>query len=805
MFDGDRAKMESERLRRDRAARWRERGLSVRGPGAEADAWPLVLPIAALIAGWMVMCWPWLAGTVTIPWDAKAHFQPQIQFLAESLHRGESPFWNPYVFAGHPQIADPQSLIFSLPILILALLNASPSSWAVDVTVLGMQLAGGVALLLWMRDRGWHWGGGIVAGLVFCFGASMAWRVQHTGQVLSLAYLPFALLFLDRALTFSDEGRRGMAITCAIGLGIVAAVILLGRDQVALLSLYLIASMVVWRWVGDRAPVTLIRASIGPLLIGAVVAAVLVAVPLVLTAMLAAESNRPAIDFDGAGRGSLHPALLLTFVIPQLFGAAGRMEDYWGPPSFAWPDTGLFIAQNMGQVYIGLLPFLLILVALVRGQLWAREIRFFTVAFGCVVLYALGWYTPVFRAIYEIVPGVKLYRRPADATFLIGALGAVLAGYATHRLFKEPWKTFGWREVGASALVLSVAGSLAIGLGSRIDRLALVPSPLVTAVLSACAATAALWFARSRAALEPWVAALALAGVTAGDLAYNNGPSTSSAMPPSMYEAMEPDTRNPLIVKLKALTAAGRSETRRDRIELLGLGFHWPNLSMTHGLENTLGYNPLRLGVYSRASGAEDHVGLPEQRKFPPSFPSFDSVLARKLGLRYVASPSPLEVVDKGLQPGAMPAVFGSADGLILENARALPRVMFAREVINADFADIVRTGVWPEHDPGTTVLFEVAAGFRSDRKGPGRVRIVRYRNTDVEIEADSAGGGWVVLRDLWHPWWVAEVDGREVPVQRADVLFRAVPVPAGRTTVRFRFRPVAGALRQLAGRVLPF
>ena len=33
-----------------------------------------------------------------------------------------------------------------------------------------------------------------------------------------------------------------------------------------------------------------------------------------------------------------------------------------------------------------------------------------------------GWYTPVFRAMYEVMPGVKLFRRPADATFVFGAL-----------------------------------------------------------------------------------------------------------------------------------------------------------------------------------------------------------------------------------------------------------------------------------------------------------------------------------------------------------------------------------------------
>ena len=47
------------------------------------------------------------SGAVTIPWDAKAHFHPQLQFLADSWHRGLSPFWTPYVFSGSPQVADP--------------------------------------------------------------------------------------------------------------------------------------------------------------------------------------------------------------------------------------------------------------------------------------------------------------------------------------------------------------------------------------------------------------------------------------------------------------------------------------------------------------------------------------------------------------------------------------------------------------------------------------------------------------------------------------------------------------------------
>ena len=323
-------------------------------------------------------------------------------------------------------------MIFSPPFLVLALLNSAPSLWAVDATLLAMVFLGGAALMLWFRDQGWHWAGALIAALAFGYGASMAWRIQHIGQVLSLAYLPIAMLCLDRALA-----RR--SILYGIAAGLVAACIVLGRDQVALLSVYLLIGLAAWRIATAERPLLMeARACLLPVAGGAIVGLAVIAIPVMLSALLTAESNRAAIDYIGAGRGSLHPALLLTLVAPEVFGASGRMEDYWGPPSYAWPDSGIFLAQNMGQLYIGAIPLILLLMAAARGRLWAREIRFFTVAAVVALLYALGWYTPVFRAFYELLPGVGLFRRPADATFLIGALTAILAGYSAHRLFKDP-------------------------------------------------------------------------------------------------------------------------------------------------------------------------------------------------------------------------------------------------------------------------------------------------------------------------------------------------------------------------------
>jgi hypothetical protein len=765
--------------------------LGSEGRSAGVAPWSMLWPLVALTAAAVVIGWPWISGRVTIPWDAKATFQPQIQFLAQSLAAGQSPFWLPFAFSGHPQVADPQAMIFSPPFLTLSLFTSAPSLWAADMTVLTAVLAGAAALMLWFRDQQWHWGGALVAALVFGYGASMAWRIQHIGQVLSLAYMPMAMLCLERAMA-----RRSMAYGAVAGM--VAAAIVLGRDQVALLVTYVLAAFVLWRLLAADRPLDAVRASVPALGAGVLVAVILVIVPVVLTALLASESNRPSIDFVGAGRGSLHPALLLTLVAPEVFGASGRMEDYWGPPSFAWPDSGLFLAQNMGQLYIGAIPLILIIMGALRGRLWAPEIRFFTLAAGVMLLYALGWYTPVFRPFYELLPGVGLYRRPADAAFLIGALGAILAGYSTHRLFKQPLAELTRWHVLIVLGLIGAAFEIAVGLGWWLGRMPNLAVPLGAAALSFAAGAAVLALARRRIPLQPVAAAAMITAFTTMDLAYNNGPNGSTALPPETYDVLQPNTANATIALLKSRVV--RSEARRDRIELAGLGFHWPNASLTHGLENTLGYNPIRLGLYSAATGAEDTVGLPEQRKLTPLFPSYRSTLANLLGLRFIATGVPIEKIDRTLSPGDLPLIARTADGYVYENPAAMDRVLFATAAVPADFARMLRDGTWPEADLRTSVLLEKAPAVSASRPA-GRGRIVKYGNTEVVIEAESPDGGWVVLNDLWHPWWFAEVDGRPAELLKANVLFRAVAVPGGRHVVRFVFRPVAGAWRELTGR----
>src|ERR1051326_5987620 len=117
----------------------------------------------------------------------------------------------------------------------------------------------------------------------------------------------------------------------------------------------------------------------------------------------------------------------------------------------------------MGQLYLGALRFVPIAgLGLASGLLWARDIRFFTIAASVAILYGLGWYTPAFRIFYEFIPGVMFYRRPADATFVIGALFAVLGGYLVHRWLSGTLKpaTRAQSAIGTAAFAAILAAGL---------------------------------------------------------------------------------------------------------------------------------------------------------------------------------------------------------------------------------------------------------------------------------------------------------------------------------------------------------
>jgi hypothetical protein len=757
---------------------------------------PLPLTVVVFALAFLGPASPWLAGAVTIPWDAKSQFFPPVQFLATSIARGEWPWWTPNVFAGWPQISDPQSLLFSPLHVLLAATNAAVGLRAFDAVTFAYLFLGGLGVLLFFHDRGWHPGGAMVAAMAFALGVSASARIQHTIEVISLAYLPLTLWLVARALERSSW-QAGLAA------GLLGGLLALGRDQVALLSLYVIAGFILTHWMIGHDPLARMRSSIKPLGAAVVTAVIISAIPVIQSALLAARSNRPEIGYASASAGSLHPVHLLQFVFADLYGAMRSNGNYWAPQSAIWDaasgSPGLYLSQNMGLLYGGALTIAVVLAfGLIRGLAWASEIRFLSIAAVLVLLYSLGGYTPAFRLLYEVLPGVALFRRPADASFVLGALIAVVAGYLVHRWLvgSVPPATRAQRaaEIACAAILIAAAISLAhwvVGAAAAVI-------PVVTAIGFTAAAILVLIAARRLNARWP-VAALALiATFMAADLAWNHAPHVSTALPPQRYDALRQDTENETVRLLKARLAAAAPD-RRDRVELIGIGYHWPNLSLAQDFDHVFGHNPLRLRAFHQATGVGDTVALPSQRTFSPLYPSYRSAFADLLGVRFIATGVPVEEIDSSLKPGDLVFIARTEDAYIYENPRALPRVMLMTDWRAADFDELIRSG-WPRVDPRRTVLLQQPAGLPQGASAgtPGSARLLHYANTEVAVEVDAPAGGILLLNDVWHPWWRARVDLADAEILKANVIFRAVVVASGRHVVRFTFHPFIGALAEL-------
>jgi hypothetical protein len=131
----------------------------------------------------------------------------------------------------------------------------------------------------------------------------------------------------------------------------------------------------------------------------------------------------------------------------------------------------------------------------------------------------------------------------------------------------------------------------------------------------------------------------------------------------------------------------------------------------------------------------------------------------------------------------------------VFESDAALPRAYFVpRARVLGDPAAVLRALEDPAFDPRSEVVLELAPGDPPPESGDARgsVEILGYEPERVELAVESDGPGLVVLTDSFFPGWRARAGDRDLPIHRANFLFRAVPVAAGRSRIVFEYKPTS-------------
>ena len=216
---------------------------------------------------------------------------------------------------------------------------------------------------------------------------------------------------------------------------------------------------------------------------------------------------------------------------------------------------------------------------------------------------------------------------------------------------------------------------------------------------------------------------------------------------------------------------------------------------MLYGLEATNGYNPLRIGPYDRLVAPGEAPYTLVHRRFPTSFPGYNCLLSRLLGLEYVVLDRPIDQVPSLARRTVAQAVMTGPKTWIYRLANASPRVTVESRVQVADASELIDAGAFPSALPASGVLVDSEDELSQKYlTGPikAKATISAWRPDRVEIDFDGSAPGIVTLHDLWYPGWEVEIDGAPRPLLRTDLLFRGVEAPAGKHKIVFAYRPLS-------------
>ena len=513
----------------------------------------------------------------------------------------------------------------------------------------------------------------------------------------------------------------------------------------------------------------------------------LAAVQLFPTAEYLLQSQRSAaVGYEFAMSYSFWPWRFLSLLAPDLFGNPS-FGDYWGYANY-WEDA----------IYIGLIPFVLAVVALItRGRqvqdtsfVGPRFIGFMVILILASFVIALGHNTPIFPWLYRNFPTFDMFQAPTRISILAVFSLSILAAIGADSWHRPREKLLYWLRLGIMA-----AAAITIGAG-----LALLVSRSLTWGIRPS-------FIRATALLGIWGIGLGVLTLKApeggnthlvGDrwgwwqwavviwVGFDlvvSGWGLNPGVELNVYSEPSP-TAYEVISKLDGgrlyLTADDEEQLKFDRFlrfdtfQPFEAGRGWrdlrsaqlPNVTLLDSIPSVNNFDPLLPGRYSNWMEKLSDVDLVTQNR-----------MLNLMGVTVV------ETIDLS-QPY----------GVRFESQAAYPRFRWAACGLQVESGDEALKLVTQNHvNLESIVILEVdhvSGGVNCADQIAPNIRIITSSANEVSLEIFSENPGFLVIADVWYPGWRAFVDGDPIPVLRANYLFRAIEIPDGKHEVMVVYQP---------------
>lgn len=717
--------------------------------------------------------------------------------LGESIRQWRVPLWNPFIMSGTPFLASNQAAFFYPLNWLYAII---PTAFLLNAQMVFHFWFGLAAMYILGRNLRWSPISACLAALVFGFSgfAILRWHAGHLPFVTEWPWTPLSVLAWLR-LQESASGSLFSRRTLFAGLmlsGILAIQFFSGHPQIVYFTLLILAALQIG-WL-----IYAFRSRCGR---QALVGSIWLAAALLFSGLLSSVQALPTVAYSPEtvrsqrvskmfkesqeARARLErfyteqsqpPSDFVTAFAPWAFGGRPNFVNYIGSESY-WELSA----------YVGAAAFTLALIPLlVPGSVTGCAMSMVALLLWAWLL-AFGEYAGAYHLLFNIFPGLSLFRNPGRFLYIVTFCFAVLSATGLETMFRLARQDCNRFWTALSRLTVTVVAGYVVFQFVFADG---VRSPVIMKMLSHRISAesfmqldrpaVAEFFAGYRANI---LAGFAVAGATICFLTMLASRRSALAgrvlvVAICLFELVQfarPYGESFYPERLEW------SEKIREVLKKAGSRYRIGsarlpsdlNQGMVQHVQHIWGYEPTVSFDYSAAISVSQG-NLPG---FAAAWLTTAGItpFTNALGLRYLLCAPTLKPTNLGWQP-----VTQSSDWVVFENPNAIPRgftVGLGKRTQSDRIAEAVNAS---DFIPTQTVLLEEElpreAAEDHATTTPGDVRILRDEPEQFEAEVSMRASGWFVLMDQMLPGWTAKVDGSPVKMYRGNAVGRALHLTTG-------------------------
>ena len=682
--------------------------------------------------------------------DIITQIYPWRNLVIETWKQGEIPLWNPYSFSGTPLLANYQSAALS-PFNVFFFILPFVDSWSILVLI--QPLLAGIFMYLFTRSLKRSKVGSLIASISFMFcGFITVW--------MGYATLPFAILFLPLALFCIEKYLQTIKTRYLLFLSLsIPLSFFSGHFQISLYFLIFTCSYIIYKLFSEKKIITTIK------LLFAVFIGLLMSMPQLIPSIeLYLQSYRSLVF----AKGEVIPwGYISTFLSPDFLGNPVTRNDWFGHYA-EW------------NAYIGVLPLMLAVYSVLSKR---NTQAIFLFIFGMLVL-CLAFPTPLQDLFVNLHIPVLSTSAASRIIVIFSFAFATLCAFGFDQLLldiksKKNKKVVLW--IASFSIIFIILWVIVLfKLFIPVERIIVAKNNLILpTIIFAASVFIILITSLNRKLLTVSVYILLLL------VSFDMLRFAIKWMPFDPKELVFPQT---------STTKSFKPISGHNRV----FGNLGGEASMYYHLPSVEGYDALYIKRYGEFINFIADGKLDELNRSVVIFSKTGKHISKAINLldiKYivhkVADDHAVWTFPYWTYPkDQFKLIYKDNMYEFYENTNVFPHAFLVGEykIITQDNKAIEAVFA-PDLDLRKEIILEKDPGIGKSND-PGEANIVSYTPNNIEIDVNAKNESLLFLASNYYPGWKASIDGKEIPVLKANYTFKAIPVQKGKYAVKLSYDP---------------